>query len=82
MEVESPPSLHTEFNVFVLQSRLSYSLLCSLNHFRSEIYPTHSTLFPDLVSSQNGVYPAAATEIHDHFTRLKVCEACGITTTP
>jgi hypothetical protein len=34
------------------------------------------------VSGKEGVHPAAATEIHDHVTRLEIREAGGIATTP
>jgi hypothetical protein len=65
-----------------LQSRLSHSLFCSLNHLRGEIYADYFALFPNFVSSQNDVYPAAATEVHDHLTGLKVRKASRIATTP
>jgi hypothetical protein len=34
------------------------------------------------MGSQNDVYPAAATEIHDRITGLKVRETSGVATTP
>jgi hypothetical protein len=49
---------------------------------RGEIYADYSTLFPNFVSSQNDVYPAAAAEIHGHLTGLKVRKASRVATTP
>jgi hypothetical protein len=34
------------------------------------------------MSRQNDVYPAAASEIHDHFTGLEAGKAGGIAATP
>jgi hypothetical protein len=48
---------------------------------RGEIYTNYSTSFPNFVSSENDVYPAAATEIHDHLTGLKVRKASRIAAT-
>ncbi|MBI2357598.1 MAG: hypothetical protein HYV04_01555, partial [Deltaproteobacteria bacterium] len=47
-----------------------------------EIYADHPSLGAYLVSSENDIYPAAATEIHNHVTRPKVREAGGVATTP
>ncbi|MBS1251789.1 MAG: hypothetical protein MAG451_00822 [Anaerolineales bacterium] len=68
----------TEFNVPVLQAGLSHSLPCPFNHWGSEIYPDDSAFFPEFVGGQRDVYSTAATEIHDHFTGLKVREAGGV----
>jgi hypothetical protein len=71
-----------EFDVSVLQACLSHSLLGPLDHLMREIYSDYSPLRSDFVSSQNNVYPASATEIYNHVSRLKVRETGGVATTP
>jgi hypothetical protein len=46
---------------------------------RSEIYSDYLPLWSNLVKGQNNVYPASATEIHNHVARLKVRETSGVT---
>jgi len=65
-----------------LRACLGHGLLRALKHLRSEIYSDHSTLWSHLASSQDDVYPPAATEVHDHLSGLKVCKPCGIAATP
>jgi hypothetical protein len=49
---------------------------------RGKIQPDHLPFFANLVSRYNDVYPAAAPEIHNHLTWLKVCKSSGIAATP
>jgi hypothetical protein len=64
-----------------LKACFGHSLLRSLNHLRSEIYPDNSAWFPDFVSSENDIYPTTATEINNYIAQLKIREASGIATT-
>ncbi len=73
---------NVEFNVSVLQACLNHSLLGSLDHLVSEIYPNYHPLRPNLVSRQYDVYTAAAAEIYHHFAGLKVGEPGWIAATP
>ncbi len=72
---------HAQVDVSVFHARLSHSLLCMLDHLRCEIDSDNSTLWADLVSSQDYVYPSSATEIHNHVAWSKARETSRVTTT-
>ena len=73
---------NTKFNVPFMQPRRNHGLLGPFNHLRGEIQADYATLFANFVRRQNDVYPAAATEIHDSFTGLKVGKAGRIAAAP
>ena len=69
-----------EFDACVLQPCFSHGLLRTFHHLRRTIYSDHPPPRPDSAGSQDHVYPAAASQIDNHITGLKVRESGRVTT--